>query len=337
MRDQGLQRVGRLVTFSIVIPVYKNEGSLPELLSVLTDLHRELGNELEVVFVVDGSPDRSLELLAQGLPRAPFRSQLVALSRNFGALAAVRAGLACSRGDLFGVMAADLQEPPELMLEFKRQLETGDCDVVIGTRARRDDPVGSRLLSATFWWLYRRLVQREVPPGGVDVFGGTRRFCRHLLTLSERNSTLVGLIFWLGFRRAEVAYHRRPRQHGDSAWTLARRFRYLLDSTFAFSDLPLRLLSAAGISGIVLAIVLAVSVLIARLTENISVPGYAATSILVVFFGGLNSLGLGIIGEYVWRTFENTKRRPSAIVARHEEFEGQTDQSLMSTAAKNSS
>jgi glycosyltransferase involved in cell wall biosynthesis len=313
------------MTFSVVIPVYRNEASLPDLLAALAGLHRSLEGELEVVFVVDGSPDRSLEILTEALRAQPFRSQLVALSRNFGAFEAIRAGLAACRGDLFGVMAADLQEPPELMLEFKRVLETGSCDVVVGTRAGREDPLPSRLLSRLFWGLYRRLVQREFPAGGVDVFGGTRQLREQLLALRERNSTLVGLLFWLGFRRREVPYHRQRRRHGRGAWTLARRVRYLLDSTFAFSDLPVRLLSAVGTAGIVLAFALAAVVLAFRVTGRIAVPGYAATAVLIIFFGGLNSLGLGIIGEYVARAFENTKGRPLFVVARHDVFEGSTD------------
>lgn len=310
------------MTLSLVIPVYRNEASIPDLLEVLEQLDREMGGELEAVLVVDGSPDRSLELLAQALPSAGFRSRLIALSRNFGALEAVRAGLAAADGELFATMSADLQEPPELVLQFKSLLESGDCDVVVGTRAGREDPLLSRVLASVFWGLYRRLVQRQVPAGGVDVFGGTRQVLEALVGLRERNTTLVGLLFWLGFRRHEVAYQRRARRHGRSAWTMARRLRYLLDSTFAFSDLPVRLLSVAGCLGMCLAAVLAAAVLVARLAGAIAIPGYAATSILIVFFGGLNALGLGVIGEYVWRTFENTKGRPGYVVARREDFGG---------------
>lgn len=306
--------------FSLVVPVYRNEAFVPELLSTLDDLATRMDGELEVVFVVDGSPDRSHELLAAALPRAKFRSQLLALSRNFGSFAAINAGLAHARGELFGTMAADLQEPPELILEFRRRLLTGEHDVVVGVRAGRADDAFQRFAAETFWWLYRKLVQSEIPAGGVDVFACNREFRDHLLALREHNSTLVGLLFWLGFRRAEVSYERRSRAHGRSAWSFARRFRYLLDSTFAFSDLPLRILSAAGIAGVLVSVTLAVIVFLFDLTGVREVPGYASTILAVMFFGGLNSLGLGIIGEYLWRTFENTKDRPPYIVARRQEF-----------------
>jgi glycosyltransferase involved in cell wall biosynthesis len=306
--------------FSLIVPVYRNEASIPALLERLEDLNRTMKGDFEAVLVVDGSPDRSLELLTSALPHAGFLAQVISLSRNFGAFPAITAGLANARGDMFAVMAADLQEPPELIIEIRRQLETQRFDVVVGTRAKRDDPLSSRLFSMVFWGLYKAFVQREIPSGGVDVFGCTEEFRQHLLLLKERNTTLVGLIFWLGFRRGEVSYYRRQREHGKSTWSFARKLRYLLDSTFAFSDLPVRLMTSVGVLGITLSLLLASIVVFARISGKIDVPGYSATALLIIFFGGLNSLGLGLIGEYLWRTFENTKGRPSYVIAQHSEF-----------------
>jgi hypothetical protein len=222
-------------------------------------------------------------------------------------------------------MAADLQEPAELVLAFRERLETGECDVVLGVREGREDDYVSRLLSGLFWRAYRILIQREVPPGGVDVFGCSAPFRDHLLSLEEHNTTLVGLVFWLGFARKEILYRRLPRRHGRSAWSFRRRMRYLLDSAFAFSHLPVRLLEAVGLLGLGLACVLGGVVLYAKLRGEIPVPGYAATVIVVIFFGGLNSLGLGLLGEYIWRTFENSKRRPPFVVVRQQDFESRED------------
>jgi glycosyltransferase involved in cell wall biosynthesis len=308
--------------FSLVVPVYRNEASIPDLLTALEDLNSSMEGNFEAVLVVDGSPDRCAELLGRGLLAAGFSSQLIVLSRNFGSFAAIRVGLEHARGRHIGVMAADLQEPPELLLEFRNRLEAGGCDVVVGTRTGRGDPLLSRTASYLFWKAYRTLVQREVPAGGVDVFGCTGEFRDHLVALDESNSTLVGLIFWLWFRREEVPYTRRRRKYGRSAWSLSRKIRYLLDSTFAFSDLPIRLLSGVGVVGMGLASVLGLVVLFSKLSGAIPVPGYAATVLTVMFFGGLNSLGLGLIGEYVWRAFENTKRRPLGVVANSRTFEG---------------
>lgn len=305
---------------SVVIPVYRNERSIPELLAAVTKLARSVGNDFEAIFVDDGSPDLSRQLLAELLPATTLRSRIVTLSRNFGSFAAVRAGLAAGNGDYFAVMAADLQEPPEMVAEFYALLRAGGHDVVVGTRDQRADSITSRVTSNLFWRLYRLLVRRDIPPGGVDVFGCTRQFRDHILELSESNSTLVGLIFWLGFRRGEVKYSRLPRRHGASAWTFWRKIRYLLDSTFAFSDLPIRMLSLAGITGMSASLVLAIAVLAAKINGQVNVPGYTATVLVVMFFGGLNSFGIGILGEYLWRTFENTKRRPEYIVARTDSY-----------------
>jgi len=309
-------------TFSLVIPVYNNADSLSRLLPACEQLAGELGGDLELVFVVDGSPDASHQLLQQQLPGARFASRLVLLSRNFGSFAAIREGLRAAQGRYFAVMAADLQEPPELVLSFFRALASEPVDLVLGTRTGRADPPLSRLASGIFWWVYRRVIEPQMPPGGVDVFGCNRAFRDRLLSLPEANSSLVGLLFWLGYRRKLIEYARLPRLSGKSGWTLKKKVKYLFDSLFAFSDLPIRLLAFFGVLGLVTSAVLSIVVLIAKLLGQVAVPGYAATVLILTFFSGLNSFGLGVIGSYVWRTFENTKGRPLAIVLTAEEFAG---------------
>lgn len=301
-------------SLSLVIPVYRNESGIPALLEALRGLHAQMPSGFEVVFVVDGSPDRCYELLSEALPREPFASQLILLSRNFGSFAAIRAGLAAGRGEHFAVMAADLQEPPELVLRMHRELCSGEVDVVVGVREGRADPLRTRLPAELFWRLYRRFVVPEVPAGGVDVFGCNRPFRDQLLQLEERHSSLIAQIFWLGFRRRFIGYERQPRQHGESAWTLRKKVNYLMDSVFAFTDLPIRLLIRGGGLAAVVSGVFGVLVVIARLFGDIDVPGYAATILAIVFFGAINLFALGIVGSYAWRTYENTKARPLSIV-----------------------
>ena len=208
---------------SLIIPVYRNEASLPDLLAALRDLDRQLGDRLEVVFVVDGSPDRCFEILRERLPVQPFSATLVLLSRNFGSFAAVRAGLAQATGRFFAVMAADLQEPPELVLRMQQVLAPGDMDVVVAQRTLRHDPLWQRWQAQLFWALYRRYVVPEMPPGGVDIFACNRAFRDALLALPESRSSLIAQIFWLGFRRAIVPYERLPRRHGESSWTWRKK------------------------------------------------------------------------------------------------------------------
>jgi glycosyltransferase involved in cell wall biosynthesis len=306
---------------SLIIPVYCNEGSIVDLLKAVADLHQKLEEELEAIFIVDGSPDRCYELLRDALPDQPFPSKLALLSRNFGSFAAIRAGLQLSNSERYAVMAADLQEPPELILEMDKVLRTGSYDVVVGTREGRNDPRLSRISAQIFWWLYQKYVMPDVPNGGVDIFGCNRAFRDTLLQLDERHSSLISQIFWLGFRRKFISYVRQERQHGKSAWTLRKKINYLMDSVFAFTDLPIRLLIRVGGGAAVIAGLLGLVVVGGKLTGLISVPGYAMTMLTITFLGAVNLFGLGIVGSYAWRAYENTKARPIAIPMNIHHFE----------------
>jgi hypothetical protein len=172
-----------------------------------------------------------------------------------------------------------------------------------------------------FWSLYRRYVLPEMPPGGVDIFACNRAFRDQLLQLEESHSSLVAQVFWLGFRRKTISYTRRERQHGKSAWTFRKKLSYLMDSVFAFTDLPIRALIRGGALATLLSALIGVIVVVGRLTGQIAVPGYAATMLVIVFFGALNLLALGILGSYAWRAYENTKARPLHVVLRTHAFD----------------
>ncbi|ODS56401.1 MAG: glycosyl transferase [Acidobacteria bacterium SCN 69-37] len=307
---------------SLVIPVYRNEANLPRLLEELERLAPRLRHPLEVVFVVDGSPDRSLAWLRERLPGWPVPTQLLELSRNFGSFAAIGAGLRAARGAWCAVIAADLQEPPDLVVEFERILAAGEADVVFGYREGRADPWLSRTLSQTFWALYRRFVVPDMPRGGIDVFACTRRVRDELVDLREVNTNLIALLLWLGFRRAYVPYTRRPRLEGQSAWTIGRKLRYALDSVFSFTDLPIRALLALGLFATLGAAVGGLYVIVAWWLGLVPVLGYTPLMLAIISFGGLTALGLGIIGQYQWLSLQNTRGRPTAIVRQTETFEG---------------
>lgn len=311
-----------LPALSVVVPVYGNEGSIPALLERLAGISAHVVGELEVVFVVDGSPDGSHRLLRQLLPSQSFGSRLVAHSRNFGSFAAIRTGMERAAGEHIAVMAADLQEPPELVQGFQERLLAGDVDLVVGTRRRRARSDRGSRTSRIFWALYRRFIQPDVPAGGVDMFACTSRFRDAIVELRESHSSLVGLAFWLGFERAEIPYDRVERAHGKSGWTLRKKFSYLSDSVFSFTDLPVRILLVTGTLGVLACVLLGSVVAVARMTGAINVPGYAAVILTITFFSALNLCGLGIIGAYVWRAYENTKQRPGAIVMGDVSFDG---------------
>jgi glycosyltransferase involved in cell wall biosynthesis len=287
--------------------VYRNETTLPDLLRQLAALSGEFAEPLEALLRIE-------------LPKMPFRSQLLCLSRNFGSFAAIRAGLEVARGECIAFLAADLQQPVSSVKTFF-ELLTGGADVAIGQRATSGDPYLSRISSRMFWGLYRRFIQHDVPSGGVDAFACTRQVRDILVSLPEANSTLVGLLFWVGFRRASFAYPRASRPTGRSGWTAARKIRYAFDTAFAFSDLPITVMMVGGAVGIIAAVAASLVVLAAWLQGSVDVRGYTPLMLAILLSFSTTLLAVGVLGGYMWRIFENTKGRPSHIVRSIEHIE----------------
>jgi polyisoprenyl-phosphate glycosyltransferase len=310
--------------YSVIVPIYRNEATIAALVERLEGVADGLDRPLEVVFVVDGSPDASLVVLRRLLAdERRFSSQLIALSRNFGSFSAIKAGLAAAEGDYLAVMAADLQEPASLVLDFFTGLAAGEHDIAVGVRTARDDPVGDLVPARLFWWFFRRLVQPDIPPGGVDVFGCTRQVADLLVRLDESHTSLVGLLFWVGFRRLEVPYVRQPRLVGSSGWGYRRKVRYLLDSIFSFTDLPITIIIALGVLGVAVSTIWSAVVIAAWAAGRIHVPGYTPLMLAIFFVTSSILTALGLVGSYVWRTYENSKGRPAVIPMTHERFPGE--------------
>jgi glycosyltransferase involved in cell wall biosynthesis len=231
-------------------------------------------------------------------------------------------------GKFVAAMAADLQEPPKLILEFFRILAEDRADITFGVRTGRSDPPLQKLLSNMFWGFYRRFIIQAMPPGGVDIFGCNRRVIESVLAIEEPNSSLVAQLFWVGFRRQFVPYERRAREHGKSAWSLSKRFRYMMDSIFSFSDLPIMVVLWLGIVGTLLSVAIGLVTVISWLFGLIDAPGYTTIVVLVTFVTSAVLVVQGILGCYLWRALENTKRRPLRIISH---IEGQDfDQSFRS-------
>lgn len=304
---------------SLIVPVYGNSETITPLVEAIEGIDRQVDGELEVIFVIDGSPDDSEARLLAALPGSALDARVVEHSRNFGSFAAIRTGMGVARGSRMAVMAADLQEPPELIIEFLRRLATGDVDVVAGERASRDDRGDAA--AGLYWRLYKRFVLADVPAGGVDVFACTAEVRDVICSLESVHTSLVAQLFWVGFRRELVAYDRLP-SATPSGWTFRRKLRYLSDSVFAFTDLPVKALWLIGMAGLALGVIVALVVIVAKIFGSIKVPGYAPTILVVDFFGSLNLIGLGIIGSYVFRSYETVKGRPGAIVAREIDIGG---------------
>ena len=300
---------------SLIVPVYKNEANIPGLLETLGSMNIRLGEDFEVVFVVDGSPDHCAAMLFKELKGLPYKAQVITHSRNYGSFTAIRTGMEYATGQCMAVMSADLQEPPELIYRFFGVLESDETDVVFGRRTGRSDPFLSTVAANLYWWMYRKLVLPEVPGGGVDVFACNRMVRDSVLSIEEPNGSLIAQVFWVGFRRSFVPYQRQPRTEGVSSWNRRRRFRYFLDSLFSYSDFPVMILLWLGVAGCVLSIAIGTITLVAKLLGLIDVTGYTTIVLLNLFFGFALLVSQGILGCYVWRTLENSKRRPLRIVS----------------------
>ena len=299
--------------YSIIIPVYNNYLSLPTLLNQLDSLNNTLKKNLEVVFVVDGSPDDSYQFLCNNLPQKNFSSKLILLSRNFGAFAAIEAGILNASGKFFAVMAADLQDPIDVTIKFFSTLETNKFDIVIGVRSSRGDPFLSRFFANLYWKLYKKYIQKDLPLGGVDFYGFNSKFRDQLITLKESSNAFIGLLFWLGYRRKFIKYDRFKRPFGKSSWSISMKIRYLFDSVYAFSDLPIQIIQIFGLIGISFSLISGTFVMASKFFGVIAVPGYTAIVLLIMFFGSLNIFALSIISGYIYRSYENTKDRKSVV------------------------
>jgi dolichol-phosphate mannosyltransferase len=300
---------------SVVVPVYQNAASLPDLAARLRAVAEScFPRQFEFVFVDDGSRDESLAVL-QRLSREDPRVRVLKLSRNFGSNAAILAGLADARGDAAVAIAADLQDPPELISELLRLWEDGR-KVVLAARRSREDSLLTRALAAVFYVLFRRFAIRTMPEKGFDFFLVDRRVRDLLVGIQENNAYLMGLILWLGFAPAVVSYDRGPRaqRYGSSAWTFWRRVKHFVDSFVAFSYTPLRAASLTGFVVVALAFAYAVLVLYLRLAHGFPVGGWASLMLVLLLVSGIQILMLGVLGEYLWRNLEETRRRPRFIV-----------------------
>lgn len=294
---------------SIVVPVFNNSANLPDLFPAL---EKAAGPDAEFVFVDDRSRDDSWAQLQAYARRRP-RTQAVRLSRNFGSFTACVAGLARARGKAAVLISADLQDPPELIAEMAAHWKAGR-QVVLAARKDRDDGPGSRLFSAVYYWILRRFVFPEMPRGGFDFVLIDRVVIDAVVAAAEKNTTLMGLILWLGFDREVIYYSRRRREKGRSMWTLRKKVKYFIDSILAFSYFPIRVVQVFGFLVALGGFAYAVLLVAMKLISGIPIPGWTAMMVVTLLLGGGNFLVLGVIGEYIWRILDEVKRRPLFVV-----------------------
>lgn len=301
--------------FSIVVPVYHNASSLRDLLAeIVAVADKNPEDSFEFIFVDDGSADDSFAVLTELASREP-RMQVVKLSRNFGSNQAIMAGLSRARGDAVAAIAADLQDPPALLHDMFA-LWRGQRKVVIAARRGRQDPFPTSLLADVFYRLFRRYAIKTMPERGFDFFLIDQQVCALINDIQENNAYLMGLILWLGFDPYVLYYDRQARkdEYGQSMWTIRRKLKYFVDSFVAFSYFPIRLASALGLLFSLLGLLYALWVVYARLALGIETEGWASLMIVVLIAAGVQMLILGIVGEYMWRSLDETRRRPRFII-----------------------
>lgn len=298
---------------SIVVPVFNEEEAIGIFLDAARDILSQAGVRFEIVFVNDGSSDRTLERLAE-YAAIDRRIRIVNLSRNFGKEAALTAGIDHARGDAVIPMDVDLQDPPELIQEFLAKWEEG-YDIVYGIRRNREtDTVTKRTTAGGFYRLFNKVSQVKIPEHAGDYRLMDRRVVEALKRLPERNRFMKGLFAWVGFRSVGVTYERQPRAAGRTKWNYWRLWNFALDGFVSFSTTPLRVWTYLGAAIAVLAFLYGLFIVTKALVLGVDVPGYASLMTAVLFFGGVQLLSLGVIGEYLGRLFIEVKGRPIYLV-----------------------
>jgi len=300
-------------TYSFVIPVYNELETLPALRERLVELMDRLDGQAEVVLVDDGSTDGSFESMMD-LHRSDPRFKVVRFSRNFGHQVAVSAGLDFARGDAVVVMDADLQDPPEVVLEMARLWREGN-EVVYGVRRRRrGENWFKRLSAAAFYRVLRRLTETEMPLDAGDFRLVDRKVVEAVKAMPEANRYLRGLFAWVGFRQAAVSFDRRQRHAGRSKYPLRKMLRLAADGVVGFSRVPLRWPLYAGLALVVVAAVWALAALVGGAGGLWRPSGWNWLAVLGIFLTGLQLTALGILGAYLARVHEEVRRRPLYLV-----------------------
>jgi polyisoprenyl-phosphate glycosyltransferase len=305
----NVPRMERAAELSLVIPIFNEEETIPELDRRLRDLLPQLGVTWEVVFVNDGSKDRSLEMLRE-LAAEERRYRVLSFARNFGHQIAISAGLDVADGDAVVVMDADLQDPPEVVSEMLSKFREG-FDVVYGVRTKRHgETLFKRLTAAVYYRLLKRLLGFEVPLDAGDFRLMSRKVVIALRTLRERHRFVRGMVAWVGYKQTKVFYERPARFAGETKYPLSKMLKFAVDGITSFSVVPVRIATYLSIIAGLVAVLIGVWSFSRTLVGAPTVPGWTTTMVLIALSSSAQLLVMGILGEYVGRTYEEVKKRP---------------------------
>jgi len=311
------------MTLTVVTPAYNEATNLPILYE---RLQRTLGSAVsnwEWIVIDDHSRDGTFAVLKE-LARSESRLRAYRFARNSGSHIAVRCGLANAGGDCAVVMAADLQDPPEAIPLLIEKWKAG-ADVVWAVREERlGESQRTLLFARLYYWLMRRVVGlQSIPEHGADFFLIDRKVIDAVSRFSESNTSIFALLSWMGFKQDSVSYVKQARTHGRSGWTLAKKVKLLLDSITSFSFFPIRIMSYAGFCLALLGFLYALVVIVNAIFRR-PVQGYPSLMVAVLVIGGMQMLMMGVLGEYVWRTLDESRRRPRFLIEEMTEKGGES-------------
>lgn len=299
-----------MALISIIIPVYNEEENIPGLCVRLQEFAERSGNEFEFIFIDDGSSDGSFGVL-KDLSAKDQRIKILKFSRNFGSHAACLAGLSYARGDACAFISADLQDPPEMVQNLIEEWKRGH-EVIIGVREWEERSF--RTFPRLYYKLVRRFALGNMPEGGTDVFLIDRKVVDAVTSMKEKNTSIFGLILWSGFRQKLITYEKGIRQKGVSKWTTGKKIKLFIDTFVSFSYFPVRMISVLGILIALLGFLYALFIIANRLFFSVPVEGWASLMVVLLMVSGVQLVMLGVIGEYLWRNFDESRKRPVFIV-----------------------
>jgi polyisoprenyl-phosphate glycosyltransferase len=300
---------------SIIIPCYFNGENLPVTTKELIENESLFEDtlEFEYVMVDDGSGDNTMEELLKFKNAYPEKVKIVKLAGNVGSYNAILAGMNYATGDCNVMLAADLQDPPELIPKMYDYWKKG-VKFVIANRSDRDESWSQKLFSNTYHSLIKKYALKNIPSGGFDLVLFDKQLREQVVNINEKNTNTIYLLAWLDYDYVNIPYVRRKRDLGVSRWTLQKKVKLFIDSFVSFSFFPIRAISSIGILLGVVAFLYGIFVIIAKFTGLVPVAGWTALMVVVLFVSSFQMIALGIIGEYVWRSLDASRNRPNYIV-----------------------
>ena len=300
---------------SVIVPCYFNEDNIPVTVRELVANEANFPVEVafEYVFVNDGSGDDTLGALRRAQAAHPGRIRIVDLAGNVGSYNAIVAGMAHATGDCLAVITADMQDPPELMVQMYAHWQQG-FKLVIGNRQNREETGLAETMAKLFHWLMKNLALRNIPDGGFDFVFFDRQVATEVLKLHERNTNVFYLMVWLGFAHVSIPYTRRKRAIGRSRWTLSKKIKLLVDSLLAFSFVPIRAISVLGLGLGITALLYGLYVIGLKITHPNEPAGWTTLMVVLLLVSAFQMVALGVIGEYVWRGLDAARQRPLYVV-----------------------